>query len=796
MAVIYVGIAWLIGLGLGALSESSMWLWLVVGVTGLVGAFIFRGYPKARLGLILISVLGLGAARYTAALPDLESPDQVAYYTDRGEVIIAGLVSGEPVIHDTAVELRLQAESIQIPGAMEQPVSGNVLLRTGRYTSIVYGDRLRIEGELEPPPDDPVYNRREYLARQGVHSQMMAPAITLVATGEGSPIKQIIYRIKDHARATIQRQLPDPQAALLTGILLGDDSGLPPELEEQFRMTGMTHIIAISGFNIAILTGLLLVMSRFLFGFRWSAWFVLLGIALYTILVGADAAVVRAAIMGALLVITSRLLGRPTFAPAGLFTAAIIMTLANPYILWDIGFQLSFAATLGLMLYLGPWGEWMKIKLRRFTDPETASRLTRTISEVVLATMAALLLTLPLILYHFARLSLVSPIANLLILPAQPGVMIWGGLATLTGMVIPAAGQLLAWVAWLFLSYTISLVRFFAGFPWASLPLIVTPTGVVVLYLALIFLTWLARIGPEGRGKFVTRLNQNKIQRIALFSCAVIAVLATIWALSQPDGKLHVTFLDVGQGDATFIQTPSGRQILVDGGAYPTVLHDHLGREIPFWDRDVDLVIATHPDADHIAGLPGVFDRYDVDKLITNSATAGTETYQALLTAAAESRTPILQAVAGEVIVIEDSVTLEVLNPTGAGPLPAGDQHDNDTSLAIRLVYGDFSLLLTGDAGEEAEWDMLNSGRNLSAVVYKAGHHGARSSSTAPFLDAVRPGYVVVSAGEGNRYGHPSEELIKRAEDLGATVLRTDELGTIKLITDGQEMWWESQDGS
>lgn len=794
MAVIYVGIAWLIGLALGALSESLFWLWLGVGLTGLTSAIIFRSKPPVRLALIFISTMGFGAARYTAALPDLDSADQVAYFNGRGAMILTGVVNAEPAVHDTAVELRLRAEQIQSPGSEPRPVSGDVLLRSGRYSTIKYGDRLRVEGELERPPDEPVFSRQEYLARQGIYSQMMMPEIVLEGEGAGSPIKQIIYGIKDQARATIQPLLPDPQAALLTGILLGDDSGLSPELQEQFRATGMTHIIAISGFNIAILTGLLLAASRLWLGLRWSAWFVLLGIVLYTILVGADAAVVRAAIMGALLVIASRLLGRPTFAPAGLFTAAIVMTLVNPFILWDIGFQLSFAATLGLMLYLGPWSQWTQDNLRRFADPETASRLTRTISEVVLATMAAMLLTLPLILYHFERLSLISPVANLFILPSQPGLMIWGGLATLSGMVLPAVGQLFAWVAWLFLSYTIGLVRLFATIPAASVPLSLSPAGLVIIYLAIFSLTWLAWIGPERRGELMDSLSQNVSRKVVLTGCAIIAILVIAWGLSQPDGKLHVTFFDVGQGDATFIQTPSGQQILVDGGAYPTVLHDHLGREIPFWDRDIDLVIATHPDADHVAGLPGVFDRYAVDRFITNSIAAGTDTYRALLTAAVESGTPIHQAVAGEVMVIEDGVTLEVLNPAVDAPLVSEDQHDNDTSVAIRLVYGDFSLLLTGDAGEEAERDMLRSGRELSAVVYKAGHHGAKSSSTTPFLEAVRPRYIAVSAGEGNRYGHPSLELLRRAEDVGAAVLRTDELGTIEVITDGREIWWESHD--
>jgi competence protein ComEC len=249
MAVIYVGIAWLIGLALGALSESFFWLWLGVGLVGLVAALIFRNYPRGRLAFILIAVMCFGAARTIAALPNLETPDQVASYNGRGEVLLTGIVVGEPGTGDRAVEFRLRTEQIQLPGSESLPVTGQVLIRSGRYSTIAYGDRLRVEGELERPPDDPLFSRREYLARQGIHSQMMAPEITLEATNEGSPIYRAIYGIKDRARATIQRALPDPQAALLTGILLGDDSGLPPELEEQFRTTGMTHIIAISGFS-------------------------------------------------------------------------------------------------------------------------------------------------------------------------------------------------------------------------------------------------------------------------------------------------------------------------------------------------------------------------------------------------------------------------------------------------------------------------------------------------------------------------------------------------------------------
>jgi competence protein ComEC len=278
-----------------------------------------------------------------------------------------------------------------------------------------------------------------------------------------------------------------------------------------------------------------------------------------------------------------------------------------------------------------------------------------------------------------------------------------------------------------------------------------------------------------------------------LAGIAIVAILVVAWGLSQPDGKLHVSFLDVGQGDATFIQTPSGRQILIDGGALPSVINDHLGRQIPFWDRDIDIVVATHPDADHVAALPGVFDRYRVGRLITNGQDAEEQSYQALLAAAAENETPVHPVAAGEVIVIDDGVRLEILNPSSPQPLAPNPQSDNDNSVAIRLLYGDFSLLLTGDAGTPAERQMLSGGQRLAALVYQAGHHGARGSSSPAFLEAIRPQYVVVSAGEGNRFGHPHEEVLQRAADVGAAVLRTDELGTIEVISDGQTIWWEAR---
>jgi competence protein ComEC len=789
MTLVYLGIGWFCGVWLASLLGGPWQTWLGGAGLGLVGALLLRRQPQA-IGLLLgVVALGLGGARYVTAVPTIDA-NHVAYYNDSRDVTLLGVVAEEPDVRDRSVNLRVRVDRLTLANGVTRAVEGLVLVRAPRFPVIPYGARLELRGALETPPSDEAFNYRAYLARQGVHSLMGMPQIVVLAEQTGHPFYHAILNFKQRAHATIKQILPDPQAALLAGILLGNDNGMPPELVEAFRTTGMTHIIAISGFNIAILIAILVGLSQPFLGRRGAVSAALVGIVLYTILVGADASVVRAAIMGSVFLLSQRILGRPTFGYAALFLAGLIMTLINPFTLWDVGFQLSFGATLGLMLYAEPFTRWTREQLARLLSQELVERIMGLLTEAVIITLAAQVLTLPLMMGYFKQLSLISLVANALILPAQPGVMIWGGLATLLGLVAPAAGQVVGWIAWLFLSYTITLVRLFAAVPGATTAVALSPVGVVAIFALIGGATWLAKQPPARRALLWRGLRQNLSQRAALGGSLALTLLLGSWSLAQPDGKLHVVFIDVGQGDATFIQTPSGRQILVDGGFYPTVLNDQLGRQMPFWDREIDLLIATHPDGDHVAGLVDVFAQYRVGQLLTNGDGLGeSEIYDALLLVAAETNTPVRPLVAGEQILIGDGVRLEVLHPAAEQTV----EDRNENSVAMRLVYGDFTFLFTGDGETLAEQQMLASGRPLEAVVYKAGHHGARASSSPAFLAAAQPQIIVISAGADNKFGHPHPEVLQRAQDSGAAVLRTDELGTFAVISDGRTMWWETR---
>ena len=775
------GAGWLVGIGVASAVDAGPGFWLLMAAAALVGAATL--WRVGRVGLLLagVAALALGGARLAAAQPHFDA-GALAFYNGHAGVEVRGEVIAEPERSDTSLRLRVAARELVLDG-QTRPVAGIVYVQTHRYPAVDYGATVSLRGDLDSPDVLGSADFAAYLEQQGVYSVMEYQDVTVLATDGGSPVIRALLAIRARGRATLAAILPEPQASLLTGILLGDDSGLPRATGDAFKATGMTHLIAISGFNIALIVALLDRLIAPLLPRRTGALVIIVFLVFYTVLVGAAPSVVRAAIMGSAYLIGLRLLGRPTWALAGLFVAAFLMTLLNPNALWHLGFQLSFAATLGLLLYATPWSRQVDRGAEALLSPALARPVRQLLREGVVVTLAAQVLVVPLLLYQFGRLSLASLPANLLVLPAQPAVMASGGVALGAGLLLPAAGRIVAAPAWLFLTYTLAVIDRLAAQPWASVPLELSGRGVVAVYAAIGALTLLAMRDRDTGRTLAARLRLRPVPLAALGGAAVVVVLAVAWWTARPDGRLHVAFLDVGQGDAIFIQSPGGAQVLIDGGRYPSVLLDRLGEQMPFWDHSLDLVIATHPDDDHVAGLPEVVARYDVAQVITNGATADdAPAYAALLAGAAA----VHVAAPGERIDLGDGARLDILSAGGAD----GAAGRNDASIVARLTYGQLSVLLTGDAESGTEEALLAGGQPLASVVLKAGHHGANTSSSEAFLRAVAPQVIVISVGADNTYGHPAPAMLARAAAVGATVLRTDKVGTVEVSSDGERMWW------
>ena len=385
----------------------------------------------------------LGAARFEAAQPNIAA-DHIAWLNGKGQVEVSGWISApvEPGGESTLIRLKVETAGLADDNgnASPQPFKGTILVRLPGTKALNYGDRLTLRGALQQPPEWDGFSYRDYLARQGVYAWMPYGRAEVTGPGAGSPILGAIYRLRQRLYTGIQHIFPAPESELLAGILLGVDNGIPDDVSEAFKVTGTAHIIAISGFNIAILAGLFTTLFTRLAGPRRGLLFTLLGLAFYTVLAGASASVIRAAVMGSL-GLYGRQIGRRQAGANSLMFTALVMCLINPTWLWDVGFQLSFAATLGLILYAAPLEALVLRQVQARLLQETARRVTRFIAEYFLLTLAAQVVTLPIMAFHFGRLSLTSFLVNPLILPAQPPVMVLGGLAALLDLVSrPLAG--------------------------------------------------------------------------------------------------------------------------------------------------------------------------------------------------------------------------------------------------------------------------------------------------------------------------------------------------------------------
>ena len=347
------------------------------------------------------------------------------------------------------------------------PVTGDLLVQAGRFPGYAYGDRLRVRGQLQTPPVLDDFDYRRYLAQRGIHSLMRRAAVERVAEDQGSPFWARLYGLKARGSALLDRVLPEPAAALANGMLLGIESGIPEDVDEAFKATGTTHVIVISGSNIALLSGVIMAALSRVLGKRRAAFPAIAGIMLYVLLVGADAAALRAGVMGSLFILAIYF-GRRSTAYVSLCASALFMTVLNPLTLWDIGFQLSFMATLGLILFTPAIeGQFQRLLARGLTT-ERMRRVMGILNDALIVTLAAQVTTLPVIVYYFGRISLISLVTNFFILPAQPPIMT-GGMATLVaGLAWEPLARALALIPWLFLTYTTAVVRLTAAVPFAS----------------------------------------------------------------------------------------------------------------------------------------------------------------------------------------------------------------------------------------------------------------------------------------------------------------------------------------
>ena len=817
MTLVYISGALVAGIFAGTELDLLPWPFFIAAGLTVLGGLLLRKHPKV-IYLFILAALLLGAGR-GAASPLLGPPDDIQALSRLNSVQIVGVVEEYPETRGGLTRFRFAIHGyrsgetwVETSGlllAMAKPTAPMIEGRAPPFFR--YGDSLILTGALTEPPAFEDFDWREHLAREGVHHVMFGPEVEMVGSGHGSLPLRWLYRARSEMAASLGRSLPEPHASLSQALLLGIRSGLPSELRDDLAQTGTTHLVAISGLHVGILVGLVSLGSATVLGRRRQLYIIapLVFVWAYALLTGFSPPVARAAIM-ATLYLWAIYLGRQRSGLTALSAAAAVMVVIDPDLLAELSFQLSFLAMAGLLL-LGPWFRAGGLKLvARHWEPEGVTGVVvKFFVEATAISLAAILATLPVIAINFQFLSPVGLPATLLVLPVMPPALVSVFVVGAAGMVSEAAGQVLSWIAWPWLVWMTGVVGLFARVPGLTVDAGPAASYLSVLYYAvwLGLLWWARRRWPKALVRsdlpeFPTLRSLPRPQlstilrpKWALFLAASLALFAAIAVGSTgTDQRLRVTALNVGQGDSFLIQAPGPVTMLVDGGPDPDTLVLELGQHLPPWHRKIDLVVLTHPDTDHLSGLTGLMERYEVGSVIqcgVNCVTQGNEAdylvWEALLDGA--GITP-LEARVGTRVLVGEELGLHILHPPPR-PLVGTDAHGNNNSVVFRLEYGETSFLFTGDIEAFSESYLLRQGAPLDSTIMTTPHHGSNSSSTPEFIAAVDPGLVLISSGVDNRHGHPHPETLATLASRvpPERILNTAEVGAIQVETDGEGIW-------
>jgi competence protein ComEC len=802
LPLLYISVAWLAGTFTGSLIQVPAWL-LALALPLLICAIFMRSQRRLLIttAFCLLALVG-SAVRYQSSIQTVDYTS-LQFYNGRGTVTVHGTISDSPETRTASMQFHFAADAIRVENRTTA-VQGNLLVRLPFYRQFKYGEELQLTGKLETAPQFDGFDYRNYLANQGIYSVMDYPQAVVLKSDAGLNPLSMVYYLRSKLADSLSVCIAEPQSSLAQAIVLGLRGSLPESMVQSFYQTGTTHLIAISGLNLTIILGMLLPLAIRLFGRknRLYIWLSLALIWLYTLMTGLPPSMIRAAIMGSVFLL-AELLGRQRNAMAAMAFAAAAMVMVQPGVLWDAGFQLSFLSMLGLVM--------MTPYLVHLIEPSAATSKTKYVlwlrNSLIIGfgtTLAATLATWPVTALDFRSFSLAGAPATLLAMPSFPAIMLTSMASAVAGLIWQPLGVLLGWVAWLFLGYFLLVVNIFSAIPVAYIQNVnIQPWQAILYYLVLIAILadikHSAAIGAFARGIKSGLISiwtglQSKTLRPYVYAAIALLLISNmlVWtALSaMPDDKLHVSVLDVGQGESILIRTPNNQKILIDAGPDPESACIALGRSLPFWDRTIDLLILTQLQSDHIAGSLELLHRYSVGQVALPPVPAESALSRELSHVLKASGTRVSTLSAGQQINMGNNIWLTCLHPPQQ-TLKGTDDDTNNNSVVLRLTMGRISFLLTSDIGEDAERYIDDSTAGLRSDVLKVAHHGSKYSTSDRFLAMVNPVAAVISAGAGNRFGHPSQEVMDRlSERIGPGFTFVTMLdGTVEFTTDGSSLW-------
>jgi len=800
----------LLAFAAGAMTAGADWLpttaslWLPASLIAALAALaLLRRWQQARvwfLALLLLPLFFLCGLLYTESFlsPQLPAHHLARLIPEKQDASLTGKLLQKPVFKNGKTQLILETDSILLPSAQAP------LATTGRVTLTVNAQRLKglipgqdylVRARLSLPDklatpgafDYAGYLAAEEIMVKGwVATPIFIQSISPIAASRFSlPNPYFLERFRQQFEAFLYAKLAPGDAALYQALLIGDSSGLSPEVLEMYRATGIMHILAISGSHLVVVAFLTTVFFRFLVGrFPWlllrlPAAKITLALSfpvlvLYTGLAGFNPPVMRALIMTGVFM-TAMILDRQWSSLNNLAIAAFCILLSNPLSIHTASFQLSFAATAAIILVMPQLAAWRPQE----DKPSPWQTLRYLVISGLFISCAAFLATAPLALFHFNRISLAGPITTLLVTPL---LCFWtlplGLLAILAQPLAPTAAVFLLKTGAFGIKISHMLTAFLAGLPFSSLWL---PTPAIpLLLLSYVLLLLIFR-------------GRRPLPVLAMLVCFALLLSGYAQLPKWHDNLTSISFLAVGNGSATVVEQPGNRVILIDGGGPPTGLFNVGERLIaPFlWHRQirhVEQIILTHAHADHFNGLPWIIKRFRPKVLWLSETSSQEPGFAAFLHEAELVGCQVRIARADEVLANGDNgfaitclanLALADGKESGSGRKASPD-NPNNRGLVLRLDNGDHAFLFPGDIEKDYEEYIFPKGEQLKADVLLMPHHGLNSSGSARFMEIVKPRYYVVSTGKKEPFPPP------QYRDSGADIFSTARHGSIFFLSDGK----------
>lgn len=782
MILFIIVIAWIIGIILGLYLQISIASFVLFISLILLIFIIFEKkilkFIKSKKIKAYYSVLNVHIKILIFLVILIVAFAQIKYYegifenkykniNEDDEISIIGTIVSDPQEKEYKTKYILKIDTIN---SNKKYKNTKVILYTkkGKET-LKYGDKIELVGNFKLAQErrNPGgFDYRFYLKTKKIYGIVTTKNTKSLKENNVNIISMIANKTANVIKNQSKKLLENKKACLLIGLLIGDTDEIDEETKEDFRNSNLTHMLAVSGLHVSyVLLAVNYIITKVKIHKKLSKIIVMLLILFFILVTGATPSVLRAGTMTIYLILGG-IFYRRISVFSSLNLSLLVIIIMNPYCLFDVGLQLSYAGTIGIV-YLYPI-----IKEKIYNKANS-----------ILITISANIVIIPIMMYNFNIISLTFFISNLLAGPIIGIIIILGFSIIIISLIFFPIANIFSKILNLLIILFLNTAKACANLPFSKI-FIITPTlkFIFLYYCLLVFIIIKERIQIRISIKL-----KNKVIAILI----ILVIINPIKYFSNiKQSNLKIYFVDVGQGDSTCIVTPKNKVILIDGGGNSKDENYDIGKQtlLPYLlDKKInkiDYCIVSHFDSDHCGGLMYILKNLKVKNIIIGKQYEEYENYKEFIKIAKDKKINIRVVGAGEKITIEKNLYIDILWPINREKMVIQNAINNN-SLVFKLRYINFSMLFTGDIEEIAEKEILDKYKEntefLKSTILKVAHHGSKTSSTKEFINIVKPKYAVIGVGKDNKFGHPSNVTIENLKTINTEIYRTDEMGEISI---------------